>query len=197
MSNHNDPNHFEPAYDGFAQRGNTVSAAQAGLDERLAFIRLTYMHLAGAIFAFMGVVAFFFNVVPAFTNQLIGMMLGTSWLLVLGLFIGAGWVADWWARSVASKPLQYLGLGLGIMAYAVIFLPMLAIAIHHSNPALLPQAAITTLAAFAGLTAIVFVTKQDFSMLRTGLIVMTALAFGAIIAGSLFGFHLGLGFSII
>lgn len=208
MSRPFDPNHFErpndhdnygahaaPHAGAYARQGHGMSAAQAIPAERMAFIRRTYMHLVGAIFAFVALVAVFFTTGVA--AVIIPMMLGTSWLLVLALFMGAGWVADKWARGGASPGMQYLGLFVGVVSFAVVFLPLLAIAISHSDPTLLPQAAITTLIVFGGLSAVVLITRQDFSILRTGLSVVGFLAMGAIVAGILFGFNLGLGFSIV
>lgn len=172
------------------------AAVNATLDARLAFMRRTYLHLGGAILLFVVVSAAL--VLSPLANPLITLMLGTkySWLVVLGLFTGTGMLADWWARSVDSPPLQYLGLGLGVVSYAIVFVPMLYIATYFSSPAVLPSAALTTLSVFSVLTGFVLLTKRDFSMLRTGLVVLSALAMAAIFAGILFGFDLGLGFSI-
>ena len=59
----------------------------------------------------------------------------------------------------------------------------------------LNQAAITTLALFTGLSAVVLVTKKDFSFLRSIIMVGSFVALGIIIAGVIFGFNLGLVFS--
>ena len=61
---------------------------------------------------------------------------------------------------------------------------------------LLNQAAIVTLSLFSGLTAVVFVTKKDFSFLKSALTIGFFIAIGLIIAGALFGFDLGLWFSV-
>ncbi|MBA2665259.1 MAG: Bax inhibitor-1 family protein [Bradymonadaceae bacterium] len=196
-------------YDGHNQQGGDwgpgvhagaaarATAADAQIDARLGFIRRTYAHLAGAIALFVVLTTVLVNSPVA--ELMVNLMTASSmsWLVVLALFIGSGWVADWWAHNMESTPLQYLGLALGVVSYSIVFIPMLFIAAHYSSPEVIPNAAITTLAVFSVLTGFVFVTKRDFSMLRTGLVVFSALAFGAIIAGMLFGFTLGLGFSII
>jgi FtsH-binding integral membrane protein len=179
---------------GYPGAGYRVPAAQAIPEERMAFIQRTYAHVAGAVGAFILLVtALFQTPVPYLVTKF---ALGTSWLIILGIFMLLTWMADWWARSVTSRAVQYLGLGVGVVAYALMFMPMLVLAVHHSAPSVLPQAALTTLVVFGGLTAVVFVTKQDFSFLRMGLLVGGLLALGAIVAGVLFGFSLGLGFSI-
>jgi FtsH-binding integral membrane protein len=53
-----------------------------------------------------------------------------------------------------------------------------------------------TLTLFAGLTATVFITRTDFSFLKTALTVGGFIAIGAIVCGALFGFNLGMWFSV-
>jgi FtsH-binding integral membrane protein len=50
-------------------------------------------------------------------------------------------------------------------------------------------------ALFAGLTAVVFITKKDFSFLGSILTVAGCVSLGLIVASILFGFNLGLAFS--
>jgi hypothetical protein len=175
-----------------AQVWNSVSTAST--DERVAFIRKTYAHLLFAILAFVGIeVALFATGLAEVIAQT---MLSVSWLLVLGLFMGVGWLADWWAHKDTSPGLQYMGLILYVVAEAIIFVPILYIASAYSDPSVIPSAAVTTLLVFAGLTVSVFATKKDFSFLRSGLMIAGFLAIGLIIAASLFGFELGLLFSV-
>src|SRR5439155_14336454 len=54
-----------------------------------------------------------------------------SWLLVLGVFLVGGWVAQSWAQSETSRELQYAGLGLYVVLEALIFLPLLSIAWYY------------------------------------------------------------------
>ena len=108
-----------------------------------------------------------------------------GWLLVLGAFMVVSWLANSWAHSDTSPGLQYLGLGLYVVAEAVIFVPLLYIA-QHFFPGAIQTAGILTLAVFVGLTAAVFLTRQDFSYLRTILAVGSMLAFGFIIAAMFF-----------
>lgn len=173
------------------------TAANAGLDARLAFMRRTYLLLGGAILLFVALTTALIQ--SPLVEPLIKLMLGTrfSWLLVMGIFMGVGFAADWCAQNVKSTPVQFFGLGLGVLGYSVIFVPMLYMAAYYSSPEVLPGAAITTLSVFSVLTGFVLVSKRDFSMLRTGLVVFSALSMAAIFAGILFGFSLGLGFSIL
>ena len=116
-----------------------------------------------------------------------------AWLGVLGVFALVGFVADWWAHNMESRPLQYLGLGLYVAAEAAIFTPMLFIA--QTQQGVITSAALITALVFAGLTVSVFVTKKDFSFLRTGLVAASFLALGLIVVAALFGLSLGVWFS--
>jgi FtsH-binding integral membrane protein len=176
------------------------SVAQAQPDERVAFIRKTYIHLAAAIYAFVAIAWFAQTALPL--EQWLGQLWMNRWfpLALLGGFIAVSWIADRWARSDTSIGLQYAGLGLYVLAEAVIFTPLLFIAKQYSlqlpigNVDVIGAAALITLVIFGGLTAAVFVTGKDFSFLRTGLIVGSIAAFGLILAGALMGFSLGLWF---
>lgn len=171
--------------------------AQAEAETRAAFIRRTYLHLAGAVGAFVIVEMLLLR------SALPGLMLGFiqrnsyGWLMILGAFILAGWLARSLAASAASVQLQYLGLGLYVFAEAVIFVPLLYLAAFYSSPDVLPNAAILTGLLFAGLTLIAFTTRADFSFLGGILTIGGLLALGAIVGGVIFGFGLGLLFSVI
>ena len=67
--------------------------------------------------------------------------------------------------------------------------------IRGDDPSVLPSAPLRTLTVFSGLTAIVFVWKQDFSFLRAALGVGGLAAMGLIVSSLLFGFSLGVWFS--
>jgi len=176
------------------------SAADALPAERARFIRKTYLHLAAAILAFVILEGFLFTSGAAYSiisvMQLGGSM---SWLLVLGAFMGMSWLAGSWANSTTSKPVQYLGLSLGVLAYAVIFVPLLfKIATFSSNPAdVIMKAGIVTLGLFLGITSVVFLTRSDFSFLGPILAIGGFIALGFIVASILFGFSLGSLFAFI
>lgn len=167
-------------------------AARAAESERAAFIRRTYGHLAGAILAFIGLEALLLRT-PG-VEELVGTMLrGHAWIAVFFLFMGVSWLANWWAHSDTSPAVQYLGLALYVVAEAVIFLPLLYIA-KLAYPDAITSAGIMTLAMFAGLSAVVLITRRDFSFLGPVLCVASLLAFGFIIAAMFIGFSLGLVF---
>jgi hypothetical protein len=171
-------------------------AAQAPADARAAFIQRTYLHLAAAILAFVGVE--FALLSSPFAEPIVQSMVGSQygWLLVLGLFMGVSFVADRWARSATSSSMQYAGLGLFVVAEAIVFLPLLYIASTFSDPSVIPTAGVLTLTLFAGLTVLAFTSRIDFSFMAKALMVGGFVAMGAIVAGILFGFSLGLFFSL-
>jgi FtsH-binding integral membrane protein len=171
--------------------------AQAQPDERAAFIRRTYMHLAAAIGLFVGLEALLIQYTPL-PGIMLRFIAGNEygWLMILGAFIVTGWLARGLATRVTSVAAQYIGLTLYIVAEAIIFVPLLFIAVYFSSPDVLPNAAILTGLLFLGLTAVVFTTRTDFSFLRSALTIGGFIALGLIVCSVLFGFTLGLLFSV-
>jgi len=165
-------------------------AAMAAADERVGFITRTYIHLAGAVMAFVGIEAALLSI-PGIDN-VVPIMMGSrfSWLIVLGLFLVVSYVAENWARSAVSVGMQYMGLGLYVVAQAIIFVPLLCIA-RAVDPQIITSAAVATIALFGLMTAAVFITRKDFSFLRTFLVFGGLAAFGFIVVALLFGFNLG------
>lgn len=165
-------------------------AAVAAADERSGFIVKTYLNLAGAIAAFVGLEAILLSL-PA-TDALVQSMIGTryGWLIVLGLFMFVSWVAQNWATSAVSQATQYAGLALYVFAESIIFVPLLWIA-NRVDPTVIPSAGLTTLGLFAFLTAVVFITRNDFSFLRSVLLFGGFAAMGLIVVSIVFQFALG------
>ncbi len=165
--------------------------------ERAAFYRKTYAHVALATLLFIVIETIFLNI-PVLVEFMLGMLQGWKWFIVLGLFIFATNYAEKIAHTSHDKGTQYFGLLLFVVAEALIFIPLIYIAIvmgEMNGSDTLNQAAITTLALFTGLSAVVLVTKKDFSFLRSIIMVGSFVALGIIIAGVIFGFNLGLVFS--
>lgn len=168
-------------------------AADAAADVRGAFIRRTYLHLFGAILAFLALEAFFLTAEPI-RNAIIGAVAGNWWIALIG-FMAVSWLARWWASSGANPIVQYAGLALYTVAEAVIFVPLLFFASSFGGSTLIPTAGFLTLLIFGGLTVTVFVTGADFSFLRGILVIGGLLAIGAVLANVFFGFGLGIWFS--
>jgi FtsH-binding integral membrane protein len=175
-------------------RNPFVAVSEAEPADRAQFIRRTYLHLAVAILAFIGIEALLLRL-PG-VERLVGTMVGGyGWLITLLAFMGVSWLADRLARSEASESMQYLGLGLFVVAEAVIFLPLLYVAAYYSAPETIPMAGIITGLLFAGLTATAFMTRKDFSFMRGILTIGGFVALGVIVCSMIFGFQLGLLFS--
>ncbi len=175
------------------------SAAEAAPADRAAFIRKTYLLLAFAILAFIGVEAFFFasGIANVIANVLFsGGAIG--WLVVLGMFMGISFLANRWAVSETSKATQYFGLLLFIVAEAVIFVPLILISTSVSgDTTVLLKAGITTIGLFLGITMTVFITRTDFSFLAPVLAIGGFAALGFIVASAIFGFSLGSVFAFV
>lgn len=173
---------------------NTI-VVEATEQEQSVFYRKVYTHLALAVLAFIFVEYALLAVVP---EQLIFMMVGQkySWLLVLGIFWLASFLANKWTLA-QSKTTQYFGLAVYILLEAMIFLPLIYIAVAQTGGAVvIYQAAMLTLALFAGLSGVAFFSKRDFSFLRSIIMIGGFVAIGLIVAGMIFGFNLGLWFSV-
>lgn len=180
------------------ERSIPGAVATVGVNERVSFLRRTYAHLAVAILAFVVVTGLFVNsgLGARFTMWMYGG--GTvNLLIVFGLFIASGYITDRMARSETSSMVQYVGLGLGVLTFALFLTPILFVAANYvQDPYIIHKAGIFTLLIFGGLTATVFMTRKDFSFLRGVLTIVSLAAFGIIIASLIFGFHLGTIFSV-
>ncbi|MCF7730465.1 MAG: Bax inhibitor-1 family protein [Akkermansiaceae bacterium] len=76
--------------------------------------------------------------------------------------MAVSWVADRWATNGSSKGMQYAGLLLYTVAEAVIFLPLIALAVGLTGDAsLLVQAGLITGAMVLGISAVALTTKRD------------------------------------
>lgn len=163
--------------------------------ERAQFIKKTYVHLAGAVLAFICIEFLLFQI-PFVVNFALSLTGGYSWLIMLGGFMFVTYLAEGWANNSKNKTVQYAGLGLYVLAEAFIFIPLLYIAMFAlGDAAIVGKAAIVTLSLFTGLSAVVLITGKDFSFLKSALTVGFMLALGLIVAGIVFGFNLGLYFS--
>lgn len=171
-----------------------VLVAQSSDVEKASFYKKTYLHVALAILAFIGVETVLLQVVP---DQLIFAMFAQRyiWLLIIGVFWMASVLATKWSLSL-DRSTQYFGLGFYVVLEAVIFLPLIKIATLYAGPQVIYQAAMLTIAMFAGISAVAFTSKRDFSFLRNIIIIGGFISLGLIVGGMLFSFNLGLWFSV-
>lgn len=177
---------------------NDLFAIDAAESERAAFLRRTYLHLFGAILAFIGLEGLIFNVLNV--DNLFRGMAGNGRIgivVIIGGFMLASWVARSWANSSASPAMQYMGLALYTIAEAIFFIPILWVAtkIDQGGGNVIATAGVITLLTFGGLTTIVLMSGADFSFLRVALMIGGWSAFVLAITGLIMGFSMGLWFS--
>lgn len=174
--------------------GTGQIVANAAETERAGFIKRTYVHLAGAIAVFAVIEAMLIK--SGVALSFVGMLSGSkwSWLIVLGAFMLVSTVANNWAHSGISREKQYMGLGLFVVAEAIIFMPLIYMALARA-PDVLQNAVVVTAALVGGLTFTAFSTKINFSFMGRFLMIGGFIAMGLILASILFGFSLGLWFS--
>jgi len=173
----------------------TYSAPVAALgdDARAAFLTRTYAHLLGAILAFAGIEILLFR--SGLAEPIADVMLSGSWLLVLGGFMVVGWLASSTAARAESKAAQYGALAAYVLAYAILFVPMLYVADAY-YPGVIGSAAWVTILGFTALTAIVMFTGKDFTFMGGMLKWLGIVAILLIVASVMFGFALGTWFSV-
>ncbi len=175
---------------------NFIQITETTEEQKIAFYKKTYAHVAYGILAFI-LIEYLFLSTPAIVKLALSLTGGKMWLLMLGGFMLVTTVAERMANNATDLNKQYLGYFLYILAEAFIFIPILYIAMSLTDGSnLIKQAAILTLALFTGLSGVVFFTKTDFSFLKNIIIIGGFLAMGLIVAGLLFGFDLGLWFSV-
>lgn len=168
--------------------------AMSSQEQKASFYRKTYLHVAMAILAFILVETtllftagnFIINLLA--TNKMV-------WLFIMGGFWLGSFLANKWTMA-QSKATQYLGLGFFVLLEAIIFSPMIIMAVAYSGPEMIFQAAVITLMLFVGLTGVALTSKRDFSFLKSIIIIGGFISLGLIVAGIIFGFNLGLWFSV-
>ncbi len=172
---------------------NPYTVAAAAPNVRSAFLKNTYVHLVGALLAFVGLESLLLQMPWA---SALAQKMTASWWLVIVLFIGVSWIADKWALSGASQGMQYLGLGLFVVAEAFVFMPLIMMAVGVAGVGILAQATFFTGILFVGITVVAFTTKKDFSFLGGMLKIAGIAALGLIGASFLFPINLGTWFSL-
>jgi FtsH-binding integral membrane protein len=171
----------------------SIPVAQQDVNVRSRFIMQTYNHLFGAIALFTLIEIALFK--SGVAKPIAEFMLSVHWLLILGAFMIVGWFSSRAAATAKSLGSQYAALLAFVVAEAIIFIPLLYIANNYA-PGAIQSAAGTTVLGVAGLTAVAFVTRKDFSFLRSILMWAFVVALVLIVASVVFGFQLGTWFSV-
>ena len=123
-------------------------------------------------------------------QTLFSAMTSVSWLWILGGFMVVSWLATRAAHTTESLPMQYAALGGFVVAQAIIFVPLLFVANTYA-PGVIENSAIITLVGFTALSMIVFITRADFSWMRSILMWAGFASLGFIVVGAFMGWSGG------
>jgi FtsH-binding integral membrane protein len=160
---------------------------------RERFITRTFAHLGGAILAFTLIEVALFK--SGIAERIAQSMIAIPWLAILAVFMLVGWGASRVAHTVEGLAAQYAALGVYILAEVILFVPMLYLA-NSVAPGAIANAALITVMATLGLVTIAYVSRKDFSFLGSVLKWGGLMALVMIVCGAIFGFELGLFFSV-
>jgi len=164
---------------------------------KINFYKKVYIHVALALAWFL-LAEYFMLHSEVVVNTMLSMLEWYRRLLVLWWFM---WVSYWTEKMMinnSDKLTQYSALWIYVLAEALLFVPIIFIAISYTQDmSLLLQATVVTLALFLWISAVAFITKKDFSFLRSALIIWVFIAAWLIISWVLFWFTLWLLFSVL
>jgi len=172
----------------------TRSAADSSVNDRVEFLKKTYLHLGGAILACVGLTTILYN---SEFGQNIAKSMMQNFLMVIIMFMVGGYLASKWAYSGGSAAKQYMGLGLYVVLEAFIFLPLLMFVRFKAEAkgvdvsSMIGSAGIITAVAFGGLSLTALTSKKDFAFLGRMLQMLLFVAFGFILASVIFKFNVG------
>ncbi|MEL7158930.1 MAG: Bax inhibitor-1 family protein [Actinomycetota bacterium] len=177
---------------------NTMTpVVHADEETRAGFLVKVYQHLALAVLAFIVFEAALFvtGIAEGIYNFLAGA--GFAWLLVLGGFTIVSMIASRSAHNLGNTAAQYGGLFALALAEALIFAPFLYLAFNQDGGTATVSSAVgVTLIGFGALSLVAFTTRRDLSFLRPMIMWGSIVAIGLIVAAVVFGFQLGIVFTI-
>ena len=171
---------------------DTILSKDAAFVEQ-DFLRSTYLHLLGAVVAFVGLEVLLFATGIA---QTLAPIMASNWLIVLGGFMVLGFVTSYFTRRESSPSMQYVEMGITILLQGLIFIPLLVFAVYFSDPSVLSSAVLVTSVIFGVMTGVVAYTGKDFSFLGPFLAVLGIAALLAIVGSVIFSVSLGFYFSL-
>ena len=173
---------------------NTVAPVSAlSTEARSTFIWKCYAHVVGALFALVGIEVYLFSSGAAY--PIANTMLQSPMLVILG-FIALSWGAAHVAHRLQSTTAQYAAFGAYVVLWAIMFVPLLAMALAMDpSGTMIQSAGVVTIVGCVGLIATAMITRRDFSFLR-GILVWGFVVLTLIGTSLLFGWHLGTWFSV-
>jgi len=169
-------------------------AIDAAVDERLGFIRRTYLHLIGEL---AGVALVTYITLQSETLSKVAFMLLGNLLIYFAAFFAVSLVSRKLMEGRKSLAIQYAGAGLWIFFLGLLVAPLAIIAkTNLGSYAVLWEGFLLTAFVFGGLTAYVFITRKDFSFLGGTIWLLSWLLVGACVLGVFAGFA-GLWMSVL
>lgn len=171
----------------------TYQTTRTNVTDETSFLRTTYMHLLGAVAAFVGVEFILFQTGIA---QALAPVMASNWLIVIGGFMVLGWLSSYFTRGDASIATQYFQLAVTVLLQAIIFIPLLVYAVYFTDVTVLSSALSVTLLIFGGMTAIVAYSGKSFTFLGPFLGVIGIAALIAIVGSIVFSVTLGFYFAL-
>lgn len=165
-------------------------------ETRSAFLVKVYQHLGLAVVAFIFFETALF--VTGGAEAIYDFIAGSSgtWLLILGAFMIVNMITSRAAHNLSNPTAQYGGLFGLAAAESLIFAPFLYYVFNTDGAGTVGAAAFVTAIGFGALTAVAMLTKSDLGFLRPILMFGGIMALVAIGAALIFGFHLGVWFSV-
>lgn len=172
-------------------------AVNAPVEDRASFIMQVYQHVFGAIVAFGLIETLLFNTGVAKVMYEFFYASQGRWMLLIGAYMVGMWFVSNAASDHHPPARQYAALLGSSAVYALMFAPFLysIYTVQDAGASIAAAAAITAVGA-ALLTVIAFVTKRDLSFLRRYVMWGMALALLLIVGSWLFGWNLGVWFSV-
>ncbi|NQV85473.1 MAG: Bax inhibitor-1 family protein [Woeseiaceae bacterium] len=174
---------------------NTMAPVSSlNVEARSQFIWKCYAHVVGALLALVAIESYLFSsgIAAAIAAPMVG-----SPMLVLGAFMALSWGASHFAHKLESTAAQYAAFAVFVVAWALMFVPMLAMALMmDASGSMIQSAAGVTVFGCVALIATVMITRKDFSFLRGVLVWGFFIALGLIGTSLIFGWNLGTWFSV-
>jgi FtsH-binding integral membrane protein len=138
-------------------------AIDAAVNERVTFIRRTYLHLVGEL---GGVALATVVILQSAVLQQVAVALLGNLILYLAAFFGVSLLTRKLLEGRKSLAVQYAGAAVWVFFLGLLVAPLAMIAkAEFGSYAVLGEGLILTGCVFGGLTAYTFFTKKDFSYL--------------------------------
>ncbi len=155
--------------------------SEVAVEDRLLFLQKVYSLMLSGIIVFalaagLPIIGLLVDHEPSIA--LAGFFIGLPWFMHLILLIGGAFAAQIVSEIPVINVIAFYSFAIlfGFLSIGLIFY-----AVNVGGPFILLQALVITSVAFLGLTAYVFITKQDFSFMRGFLMMGLFTLIGAVI----------------